>query len=111
MIKKPKDQTPEQRLASVRQEIKNLKAMARRPFQSAEKLELLINLRRSAQAEEKLIQKHLEWVANGRPMFHKLGYHDHTPEQYHAVLALRAAEGNQHPNRKATEAFSTEAAS
>ena len=92
MIKKPKDLKAEQRLASVRQEIKNLKAMARRPFQSAAKLELLINLRRSAQAEEKLIQKHLDWVANGRPLFHKLGYHGHTPEKIREVLAQRAAD-------------------
>lgn len=94
MIKK-QDQTPQQQLTAAKQELRNLQVMARRPGQSAAKLELLVNLQRSAKAEVKLLVKHLEWVANGRPLFHKLGHHDHTPEKMREVMAQRAADNAQ----------------
>ena len=74
-----KDQTPEQQLTAAKLELRNLQVMARRPGQSADKLELLVNLQRSAKAEIALLETHTDWVARGRPMLHKLGY-PHNPK-------------------------------
>ncbi len=66
--------SPKRQLANARQEVRNLQAMIKRPRQSGEKLELLRNLERSARAEVKLLEKHIDWVAKGRPIYHKLGH-------------------------------------
>jgi hypothetical protein len=55
----PDIQTQERKLKGVRQEIRNLQVMQMRPGQSAEKLELLADLERSARAEAKLRLKAL----------------------------------------------------
>lgn len=50
------------KLADARQEVRNLTVMQMKPGYSAEKLELLRNLERSARAEVKLRVKALEWA-------------------------------------------------
>lgn len=50
----------EQKLRAARQEVRNLQVMAMQPGQSAEKLKLLADLKRSARAEVKLRLKAIQ---------------------------------------------------
>jgi hypothetical protein len=63
----PDIETLERELRAVRQEVRNLQVLAMRPNQSAEKLELLRNLERSARAEVKLRLKALNHAKQTRP--------------------------------------------
>jgi hypothetical protein len=63
----PDIETLERELRAVRQEVRNLQVLAMRPNQSAEKLELLRNLERSARAEVKLRLKALNQAKQTRP--------------------------------------------
>jgi hypothetical protein len=94
--------SPKRQLANARQEVRNLQAMIKRPRQSAEYLELLRNLERSARAEVKLLEHHLAWVAKGRPIRHSLGYprDGYDPK---AIMAQRAADVTNQPNREETQ--------
>jgi hypothetical protein len=49
-------------LAATRQEVRNLTVMGMRPGLTPEKVELIRNLERSARAEVKLRQRHLDYV-------------------------------------------------
>jgi hypothetical protein len=64
----PDIETLERELRAVRQEVRNLQVLAMRPNQSAEKLELLRNLERSARAEVKFRLKALNHAKQTRPL-------------------------------------------
>jgi hypothetical protein len=89
--------TPEQQLTAAKQELRNLQVMARRPRQPAAKLELLVNLQRSAKAEIKLLEKHLAWVIAGRPILHTLGY---PKEGYDPKRILAQRYADNHPTER-----------
>jgi hypothetical protein len=64
----PDIETLERELRAVRQEVRNLQVLAMRPNLSAEKLELVRNLERSARAEVKLRLEALNHAKQTRPL-------------------------------------------